>query len=322
MPSSEEPESPGGSEADNLDERLDDLDRRLSRIEQKLDRVTELIDRAPSLVATATDVADEYARRAEKQGASVDERVNALAPVLLRLSEPEVLETLELLLERTDRIEQTVEMLDTLEGTAATVGDVVDSYAMQLDERGAGVDERLRAFGKLVVRATEPEVLETLHMIVERNDSLRQAVEMVDQMPGTVATVVDTFDELVMEASEHGIDVVQVTQGMAEAAEELAQFIQGHEFQHLMESGVLDPEAVRVIGKIAGSMAEASSEEAETSGFFDLFRAMRRSNVKRAVNFMLRIGEHFGEALGEEDFEPDRARLPNGEPKSSALPET
>jgi len=313
--SADERSSPDGG----ADEQMEQLNERMDRIEQKLDRLTGLLDRAPDVAATVGDVADDYARQAADSGADVDERVNALGPLVMKLTDPEVLETLHGLVERADQIDRTVELLDSLEGSAAMVGDMFDSYAMQLDEQGAGVDERLRGLGNLAMRATEPEVLETLQLVVDRSDSLREAVEMVDQMPEAVATVVDSVDDWIMEASEHGIDVVQVTGQMAEAAEKLADFIQGEEFTQLMRSGVLDPEAVRVIGTVARAATEASRDEPDTSGFFDLFRALRRSNVKRAVNFGVRLGEHFGDLLvSEEEVGKSDNRLGREEP--SALP--
>lgn len=313
----------GRTDSGSPPDRIDELNRRMDRIERKLDRLTGVLDQAPNVAATVGDVADDYARRAAEEGASVDDRVEALEPVLMRLSEPEVLETLEMLLERTDRIQETVELLDSLEGGAAMVGDVVDSYAMELEKQGAGVDERLQAFGQLVARATEPEVLETLQMIVERNESLREAVEMIDQMPGTLAMIVDMFDEVVMEASRDGIDVVEFSAHIARAAEEFATLVQSVEFQELMDSGVLAPKAVRAVGAIGDAVAEASGEEPEGAGFFDALGALRRTNVRHALNFVLRVGEHFGDSLESREFGGDYPELPEGRrsPDVSPVPE-
>ena len=81
-PSADERSSPDGG----VEEQMEQLNQRMDRIEQKLDRLTGLLDRAPDVVATVGDVADDYARQAAETGADVDERVNALGPLVDRKS--------------------------------------------------------------------------------------------------------------------------------------------------------------------------------------------------------------------------------------------
>jgi uncharacterized protein YjgD (DUF1641 family) len=228
------------ADASSADERLEVLERRMERIEEKLDRVVDVLDQAPDAVATVTNIADDYARRAEEQGASVDERVNALLPVLVKLTEPQVLETLNLALARADRIEE--------------------------------------------------------------------AIRMLDQLPGSVAMVVDVFDSMVAEAAERGVDLEELTESMALTAEKLLTFVQDKHFQTLLESGVLDSEAVKMVGTAGEAMAEVSREASQTSGFFDLLRASRQSDVRRSLNFAIRFGSEFGRLL-----EGDEERAPAGQ---------
>lgn len=222
------------ADASSADERLEALEQRMERIEDKLDRVVEVLDQAPDAVATFTNVADDFARRAEERGASVDDRVNALLPVLVKLTEPQVLETLQLALDRADRIEETIEMLD--------------------------------------------------------------------QLPGSIAMVVDVFDSMVAEAAERGIDLEEVTGSMARTVEKLLRLVQDENFETLVDSGVFDAQAIKMVGTAGEAMAEVSREASQTSGFFDVLRASRKSDVRRSINFAIRFGSEFGRLLeGKEE---------------------
>ncbi|GEM_PF-2471673 len=225
------------ADASSADERLEALEQRMERIEDKLDRVVEVLDQAPDAVATFTNVADDFARRAEERGASVDDRVNALLPVLVKLTEPQVLETLQLALDRSDRIEETIQMLD--------------------------------------------------------------------QLPGSIAMVVDVFDSMVAEAAQRGIDVEELTESMALTAEKLLKLVQDKHFHALIESGVFEGDTVKMVGTMGEAMAEVGREGPETSGLFDLMRASRRTEVRRSINFAIRFGSEFGRLLeGKEEGAP------------------
>jgi uncharacterized protein YjgD (DUF1641 family) len=304
-------DGPSRTSEEPLEERMREMNERMARIEDKLDRLTGLLDTAPDLLATVGDVADTYAERAAERGADVDERLQAAGALFMRLTEPEVLETFQMLVDNHEDLRAALETVESLEGQAAMVVDTVDTYLMELEARGDGVDTRVEALGELAVTLTETEVLETFQIVAERHDELRSTVEMLDSMPDQIAMAVDVFDDFIMRATEHDVDVVELTEHFTEALRRFSNFVQSSEFEQLVESGVFDPKAVDIVGRLADSMATVSREESDTSGFFDMFRAMRREDVRRAIHFLIRFGEQFGESLDREDEEvaPPEAEL-------------
>ncbi|MCA9657250.1 MAG: DUF1641 domain-containing protein [Myxococcales bacterium] len=163
---------------------------------------------------------------------------------------------------RLERIEERLSRLDAvteqLPGVAATAGDIFDEWATN-DGRA---DQRLRALAALVEKLTRPEVLATLD----------QAVTMAEAVPGVVATGVDTFDELVREASAQGIDVDRSLVGL-----------------------------VRLLGHADRALAHARQAQPRRLGAFGLLRALREPGVQRAMGFLLDLAGGLGEAMIRED---------------------
>lgn len=225
-------ESRGRQESVDLEAiaaRLDNLSERLASIEESVDRVEQLGDQVPQMAAMFTDIVDRWSRRADGDGVDVDRRVQGLALLLYKL--------------------------------------------------------------------TDPEVLEGLQMLAERGGRLKEGIKALEQLPGMVAMATDTFDRVLLRLEDEGIRPDEIGHSIAEASVYVAKFVQAEGFNTLMKSGVLDPRAVTVIGQLGDALADTTTERTGTTGLFGLMGAIRRPEIRRALDFVVRFGENFGSSL-------------------------
>jgi hypothetical protein len=119
-------------------ETLEQLVSRLERVTRSMETVTALTDRLPSAVAMVADTADEEIGRARANGVDVDARLRASLDMLERLTAPESMRVLGVLLEQLPQLERAAELARTMPGLLAMGIDSLDE--MMRDARTAGVD--------------------------------------------------------------------------------------------------------------------------------------------------------------------------------------
>ena len=150
------------------------LGARLSAIEERLAGLPD--DRSVrDAFATVVDTADALAARTD-----ADARLRTLARLAERLTDED----------RIGRLERLDHLAAQVPGLVATAVDSLDGLAAQ---PGLDPDARLRAALRLVDRLTEPATAATLE----------RALDLAGQVPGLVATAVDSLDGL---AAQPGLD--------------------------------------------------------------------------------------------------------------------
>ncbi|MGM0558509.1 MAG: DUF1641 domain-containing protein [Myxococcota bacterium] len=281
-----------------VEQALSRIERRLDRLESSISRLTLVLDQAPMMMASFTDVADAHIRDAAAEGVDVDARARRAVRVVGKFTDPAMLDTLELLADRADKLEQTIALLDQLPGQVAMFADMADSYLSAAAESGVDVDARLRQLARVAGKATDPTVLGALEKLVEHGDDFQKAVELLDDLPASFATMVDVADAAIARAAENGIDVVELGRTLASGSSQLARFVQSREFRTLLDSGVLDPTAIETVGQVGEALASTKSAgRTDDVGFFGLMGAMRDDHIQRALGFAVEFGRRFGQAL-------------------------
>ena len=112
--------------------------------------------------------------------------------------------------------------------------------------------------------------------------------EMADTAPGFIAMLGDIADEAYRNAMANGIDLESLISQGTSAASKLSV---------LMDSGILDDGAVRVVGAAGKALADASQQTIEPVGMFGLLGALRDPDTQRALGFLLNVGSNLGKEL-------------------------
>lgn len=147
---------------------------RLSRIESMLEQITNQMNQAPSLISIATDAIDEKIRQSRATGVDFEERLQNAADLLVRLTDPQLYQTLSGFLD----------FAEQAPGLIAMTADMADEAIIKANE-GIPINDRLSAGLSLVTKLTEPDMAE----------KIKNLIELSDQLPGLIAMTVDSMDE-------------------------------------------------------------------------------------------------------------------------------
>ncbi len=224
---------------------IDHLLTRIDTLEQTVDKLASIWEQTPGMLAMAADTADEFYRQADNKGITVDERLRGALSLAEKLTAPETVVKLETVLN----------LADQLPGLVAMKVDWLDEQYRQLDTQGIRIEERLAVAMNLAEKLTAPAMVEKLEILVK----------LTEQLPGIVAMAVDTMDEKMKIAVDHGFDF-------------------------------------RTLSDIAGSantaLTNAKTEPPEkVRGIFGLFRALRNPDRQKGLGFVLNFLKHFGKQL-------------------------
>jgi len=157
--------------------------------------------------------------------------------------------------------------------------------------------------------ADEPTVAASLNAVNARLDSmaevldaLRPLVALAGHAPGLVAMAGDSFDEIMQRASDSGIDVERGLLNGAGAALRFGATMDPEKvraLEALLQSGVLDPGALRTIGELGRALVDTASAPPSAIGPMGLWKALGQPDVQRALGFLITFAERFGRRLRE-----------------------
>jgi len=208
-----------------------------------------------------------------------------------RLTSEDTLSTLNRLLDRLDNIEATIERLEQtvqrVPGMLAMAGDMADEAYAKAQQNGVEIEDRLKAATHIAERLTAPAMTERLD----------QLITFSEQLPGLMAMGVDVLDAGYRPAHEKGLDIETLSKQGVYVLKQLTGLLQSQEFQALMNSGVLEPETLKIIAHAGDAMVESQQQKSKSVGLFGLFWEMRDPDTQRALGFLMEFAKRFGQQL-------------------------
>lgn len=171
--------------------RLDDPDtgEKIGRLLDRLDQIEGILDRVevvtatlPGAIATATDTFDGIAARSQKSGVDIDERVGGALQLAEKLTQPDTVKVLTQLVDRIDQLQELLDLADQAPGFVAMAVDTVDHLVEKANDNGIDVDTRLRSTYGLGEKLTSPETVEALGEVLDPG-----AVTVVGMLGQTLA---------------------------------------------------------------------------------------------------------------------------------------
>lgn len=226
-----------------------------------------------------------------------------------------VLQALQGISLRLDRLEGRLSAVEAHAGAAlGAVGaltDTLDQRVAGWQARGIDVDERVGALGRLSEAATAPALLAQLTRILEQaaqqTERLEAVAAAVSGLPGVVGAVGDTVDQHLGALTDRGVDLDQRVRDLLalteratrpESVRAMSQLIDKLSvLETLASSAVLEPHVVALVGQAGRAMVQTREENPPPAGIFAALSAAGRPDVQRAIGFLLRFGERFGEGL-------------------------
>ena len=136
--------------------------------------------------------------------------------------------------------------------------------------------------------------------MLELLEPLRPLAEVAQQAHALAATAGDSFDDVMREMNESGIDVERGVLNGTAAALRFGAFMDAakvRELEALLQSGVLDPAALKTIGELGRALSETASARPDPVGPLGLLLALRQPDVQRALGFLMMFAERFGNRL-------------------------
>jgi hypothetical protein len=136
--------------------------------------------------------------------------------------------------------------------------------------------------------------------IAEVVEGLRPLVAFAHQAPALAAIAMDTFDEVMRTAADKGIDVERGFLNGAEAALRFGATMDAakvRELDALLNSGVLAPTTLRIIGELGRALTETAAAPPTAVGVLGLLKALGQPQVQRALGFLVTFADQFGRRL-------------------------
>lgn len=274
---------------------------RLDTIERAVDLLDRLEHQMPHALETGADMLDDELTRAAERGVVFDERAGEALRLAEKLTEPETVDVLTALLDRLDRLEQLAALADQVPDAAMITVDSIDEALTRAAERGVVLDERAREGLVLLEKMTEPDTAQALGAVLDRAEHLERLSELAASAPDVIATVVDMLDAEYARAAETGYNPERLLRQTIGSLGRLGELFQSDEFEALLDSGVLDPEALEAVGSLGSALVESQKEaqrgETPQRGFFGVIGALRDPDVQRAIGFVMSFAKKFGRAL-------------------------
>lgn len=173
------------------------IEGRLGHLHERLDRVEALVHEGEGLAAMIGDTVDQHLQRAAARGVDVEERALASLRIAEKLTEPELLRRLELLLSRTDQLEASLMALGEIPNLAATGADTLDTALARIQSHGIDIDERLDSALIAMERLTSPSALVALKAMFDTSSERDSACLHSDAaLSPVLSLLVDTADAL------------------------------------------------------------------------------------------------------------------------------
>lgn len=151
--------------------------------------------------------------------------------------------------------------------------------------------------------------LERLEARMAGLEPLTSLADLAEQAPAVMATVTDMVDERIRSLQARGIDLDARVDALLELVEHLSEpdnvralsTIMGTlpALARLVTGPLVAEETLDVLGKMAHALAATRNEPAGEAGLFKAWRATRKPEMKRALDFALRLGAHLGGELAQ-----------------------
>lgn len=250
---------------------------RMDALESAMQQLSVTIGQGPRMVAMLGDMVDDAYRTAAASGINLEERAHKGLHLLNRLTEPQMVE----------RVEGLLTLAEQAPGLAAMAGDMIDNAYRSAAQQGIDLEARATTALQLLNHLTEPKLVQQLEGLLA----------LAAQAPGFLAMTGDVVDEALRNANTAGVDIETMVKQSGVAVQRFSNLMCSPEFTTLMDSGMLDPKAVKLLGQAATALVESQQQHPQKIGPVGLLGALRDPDVQKALGFFMTFAKAFGQRI-------------------------
>ena len=304
------PSAPNGTSR-SLEDRLQDpqtlaaLNRLLDQADtlaKTVETAETLMQQGPGLISMVTDSIDEVVMSSAESGTDLEIVLQNSVQVAAKLQNPQLTKILGRLLEQTESLELLVSMLEQAPGVMATMADSLDEMAHSASETGIEFDIMLPRLLQLGAKVQNPKVFDLLERTLDQTEAIEMLLNLFEQGPSLAAMVADSLDEIAQSAAEAGLDLEQLLQHLFKVPVKLAPLLDSGELDALLESGMLEPQTLQVLGKVGKALSQGyalDQSQPQKVSIFGLIGMINDPDIQRVLGFLNTFGKQFGQTLDQ-----------------------
>lgn len=193
-----------------------------------------------------------------------------------RLNESDATALLIKMSEKIDRMERQLQALEPVitqsPGMIGMIADTSDQLYTNAARQGIDLELRLKNGLSVLEKLTQPNTIAAVN----------QLIGAAPQAPGMLAMAMDSIDDLFAMAKRDGFDIEDLGRNSINA------------LKTLIDSGMLDPKPLAILGQVAASLQESTPQRIGPMG---LMKALSDPEVQLALGFFVSVAKQLGKHL-------------------------
>lgn len=216
-----------------------------------------------------------------------------------------MLEALERIESRLSKIEGRIDAIESFAktdglNTLSILTDSFDEYCAPNDQARRSMADRLEHITRILDHITKSDAINTIEMLIEKAPAISSAIEQMEALPHVMSIFADSFDEFFKYAQTHGLDITSFSENFSKFSVKMLTLFESGNFNKLLDSGIVDPEAIVTVGAMGESLAH-STKRIKPVGPLGVMAAMFDPEVQKATGFLIDFAKHFGNSLNKQE---------------------
>jgi uncharacterized protein YjgD (DUF1641 family) len=266
------------------------------------------------IVTLATNSFDAWASKVQDEGVDINERIDLLLPLLLKLTNPKFIHVVEKLTDKSDMLDQAIDMGEEFPKVLSTGVNTLDAWAMNLTEQGVDINERIDTLIPLVVKLTDPKFLKVAEKLTSKTDLLEQALDAGEELPKLISTGVNTLDGIAKRLQDADVDIDERLENIVTimnilTSSNMAKFLEffSHHVDRFLHLGEIFVDANKLNEKFATFLEDATKSLVETTesspapigGVFGMLKVLKDKDVSRTLGFGVELARKLGRNIAK-----------------------
>ncbi len=215
-----------------------------------------------------------------------------------------MIELLEKIDQKLDRLEERITTLETntqseLLNGLSILGDTIDENfnpALCSGRKNLANMDRLI---KIVKQLSDDKTICAIEVLISNLSEISGLMEKFKQTEDILSILMDSFDDFFNYAMEQGLDIEDFSRNLKKFSFMMLDSFESGALTELMDSGILDPHAIKTVGALGKSMA-TSGKMKVSAGPLKAASSVFDPDVQRALGFLLTFARHFGRSLEDQ----------------------